>query len=116
VVQSQDPSDKGFEGETAAERKRRLGALGVDGAGGDDSPSDSEGDETGDPLETGRGTHVRSSEQTEKLAPARAPGIRFADQPRIPTKDERAAEEAKEKEGVESGKKSKLGGFPWGKK
>jgi NhaP-type Na+/H+ or K+/H+ antiporter len=116
VAQGQESSDEGFEGETAAERKRRLGALGVGGTAGDDSPSDSEGDETGDPLETGRGTHARTSEQTEKLAPARAPGIRFADQPRVPTKDERALEEAKEKEGVETGKKSKLGGFPWGKK
>jgi hypothetical protein len=111
--QQSQSADEGFEGETAAERKRRLGALGV---GGEDSPSDSEGDETGDPLETGRGTHMRAAEQTEKLTPSRAPGIRFADQPRIPTKDERAAEEAKVKEEETTGKKSKLGGFPWGKK
>ncbi|CAO2655230.1 Nn.00g102940.m01.CDS01 [Neocucurbitaria sp. VM-36] len=98
--------DDSFEGETAAERKRRLGALGV---GGDDSPeSDSEGEETGDPLETGRGTHTRVGEQNQTLAPPRAPGIRFADQPRIPTKDERAAEDAKEKEERESSKKSGL--------
>ena len=111
---SQQPSasSDGFEGETAAERKRRLGALGV---GGDDSPeSDSEGEpEIGDPMETGRGTHSQTAKQN--LAPPRAPGIRFADQPRIPTKDERAAEDARLKEEAEASKRSKLG-FPWGKK
>ncbi|KAF1847025.1 uncharacterized protein K460DRAFT_51881 [Cucurbitaria berberidis CBS 394.84] len=98
--------NESFDGETAAERKRRLGALGV---GEDDSPeSDSEDEETGDPLETGRGTHSRAGEQKQALPPPRAPGIRFADQPRIPTKDERAAEDAKEKEERETGKKSGL--------
>ncbi|KAF2851526.1 Na+/H+ antiporter-like protein Nha1 [Plenodomus tracheiphilus IPT5] len=87
--------DKAFEGETAAERRRRLGALGV---GGQQTPeSDSEGEETGDPLETGRGTHDTKG----TLSPPRTPGIRFADQPRIPTKDERAAEDARDKEGKE---------------
>jgi hypothetical protein len=90
--------EEGFEGETAAERRRRLGALGV---GKDDTPeSDSEDEETGDPLETGRGTHSRAAEPSQKaLSPMpRAPGIRFADQPRVPTKDERAAADAREKE------------------
>jgi hypothetical protein len=84
--------DAGFEGETAAERKRRLGALGV---GDDDTPdSESEGEEAGDPMQTGRGTHPE-----QKNVPAtRTPGIRFAEQPRIPTKDERAADERVEKE------------------
>ncbi|EMD65072.1 hypothetical protein GGP41_003719 [Bipolaris sorokiniana] len=97
-----------FEGETAAERKRRLGALGV---AKDDTPeSDSEDEETGDPLETGRGTHSRaaaepSSQKTLSPAP-RTPGIRFADQPRVPTKDERVAEEAREKEESEREKKN----------
>jgi NhaP-type Na+/H+ or K+/H+ antiporter len=89
--------DAGFEGETAAERKRRLGALGV----GDDSP-ESESDreeEGGDPMETGRGTHSRAGEPKNAPSPAtRTPGIRFAEQPRIPTKDERAADDAQEKE------------------
>ena len=87
----------GLEGETAAERKRRLGALGV---GGDETPeSDSEGDEeAGDPMETGRGTHSRAGEPKNTIAPPRTPGIRFAEQPRIPTKDERAANDAQEKE------------------
>ena len=111
--QQQSTASEGFEGETAAERKRRLGALGV---GGEDSPeSESEGEpETGDPMETGRGTHSQAAKQN--LAPSRAPGIRFADAPRIPTKDERAAEDARQKEEVETGKKSKLSGFPWQKK
>jgi len=111
--QQQSASSEGFEGETAAERKRRLGALGV---GGEDSPeSDSEGEpETGDPMETGRGTHSQAAKQN--LAPPRAPGIRFADQPRVPTKDERALEEARQKEETETAKKSKLGGFPWSRK
>jgi NhaP-type Na+/H+ or K+/H+ antiporter len=90
-------ADAGFEGETAAERKRRLGALGV---GGDETPeSDSEGEEGGDPMETGRGTHTRAGEP-KKTTPAatRTPGIRFAEQPRIPTKDERSALDAAEKE------------------
>ncbi|KAH6642227.1 Sodium/hydrogen exchanger family-domain-containing protein [Boeremia exigua] len=105
-------SSGGFEGETAAERKRRLGALGV---GGEDSPeSDSEGEpETGDPMETGRGTHSQAAKQN--LAPPKAPGIRFADQPRVPTKDERAAEDARQKEESET-KKTRLSGFPWQKK
>lgn len=111
--QQQSAAKDNFEGETAAERKRRLGALRV---AGEDSPeSDSEGEpETGDPMETGRGTHSQASKQ--KLAPPRAPGIRFAEQPRVPTKDERAAEDAREKEGTESSKKGKLSGFPWQKK
>lgn len=93
--------EKAFEGETAAERRRRLGALGV---GGQQTPeSDSEGEETGDPLETGRGTHDAKG----PLSPPRTPGIRFADQPRIPTKDERAAEDAREKDG--KGKEGKTG-------
>ena len=99
-------SSQGFEGETAAERKRRLGALGVSG---DETPeSDSDGEETGDPLETGRGTHARDGEPQDSLAPPRAPGIRFADQPRIPTKDERMAEDAREKMERENNKKGGL--------
>jgi hypothetical protein len=100
------------EGETAAERKRRLGALGM---GEDDYPdSDSDEEEGGDPLATGRGTHHRSAggngaqqqSATQVGGRPRAPGIRFAEQPRIPTKDERAAEE---KEDVASGSGGKLG-------
>jgi NhaP-type Na+/H+ or K+/H+ antiporter len=99
-------SDEAFPGETAAERKRRLGALGVSG---DETPeTDSEDEETGDPLETGRGTHTRAGEPKQTIAPPRTPGIRFADQPRIPTKDERAAEDAKEKEERDGSKKSGL--------
>jgi NhaP-type Na+/H+ or K+/H+ antiporter len=97
-------ADAGFEGETAAERKRRLGALGV---GGDETPeSDSEGEEGGDPMETGRGTHTRAREP-KKTTPvaARTPGIRFAEQPRIPTKDERTALDAAEKEEEEGNEK-----------
>lgn len=100
--------DQGFEGETAAERRRRLGALGVSG---EETPeSESDGEETGDPLETGRGTHshTRVGEPSQSLAPPRAPGIRFADQPRIPTKDERAAEDAKDKGERDNNKKSGL--------
>jgi hypothetical protein len=96
----------GFEGETAAERKRRLGALGV---GGDDSPeSDSDGEEGGDPMETGRGTHTRAGEPKNTVAPPRTPGIRFAEQPRIPTKDERMADDAQDKE-VRDHEKKKTG-------
>ena len=97
----QPEDEDSFEGETAAERKRRLGALGV---GKDDSPeSDSEDEvETGDPLETGRGTQSRGtaepSNQKILSSPPRTPGIRFAEQPRVPTKDERAAEDARVKE------------------
>jgi len=97
IPPSHEP-EEGFEGETAAERRRRLGALGV---GKDDTPeSDSEDEETGDPMETGRGTHSRAAEPSQKtLSPTpRTPGIRFADQPRVPTKDERAAEDARVKE------------------
>jgi NhaP-type Na+/H+ or K+/H+ antiporter len=99
--------DAGFEGETAAERKRRLGALGV---GGDETPeSDSEGEEGGDPMETGRGTHTRTGEpKGSAVAARRTPGIRFAEQPRIPTKDERAANDAAEKE-EEGNEKRKSG-------
>ncbi|ORY15262.1 Na+/H+ antiporter-like protein Nha1 [Clohesyomyces aquaticus] len=105
-------------GETAAERKRRLGALGI---GQDDSPapSDSEDDEGGDPLETGRGTEQHGSPQHKSQAQRpRAPGIRFAEQPRIPTKDERAAETAAEQEEGKPGSSSGRRGFgklKWGK-
>ncbi|KAF1948695.1 hypothetical protein CC80DRAFT_377898, partial [Byssothecium circinans] len=82
-------------GETAAERKRRLGALGVKNEDdADDTPeseSDSDAEEAGDPLQTGRGTHHHQQQQQSSPAP-RAPGIRFAEEPRIPTKDERAKE------------------------
>jgi Na(+)/H(+) antiporter len=102
-------ADKGFEGETAAERKRRLGALGVGGA--DDSPeSDSEAEEGGDPLETGRGTHTKTGDsKSVPAAQARTPGIRFAEQPRIPTKDERAKEAEGEREQEGEKRKSGLG-------
>jgi hypothetical protein len=104
----QSPEGESFSGETAAERKRRLGALGV---GGDNTPeSDSEDEETGDPLETGRGTHHRPGELKQTMSPTpRTPGIRFADQPRMPTKDERAAEDAKEKDDREKESKKKSG-------
>lgn len=100
----QPRGEAGFEGETAAERKRRLGALGV---GGDDSPesSDSEDEEVGDPMETGRHTHPRPGEPSQTQAPRRTPGIRFAEQPRIPTKDERAFEDAQERETRDAEKK-----------
>lgn len=105
-AEPQPQEEEGFEGETAAERKRRLGALGV---GNDDSPeSDSDDEETGDPLETGRGTHSHGEPSGKILSPARrTPGIRFADQPRVPTKDERAAEDAREKEDLEREKEQK---------
>jgi NhaP-type Na+/H+ or K+/H+ antiporter len=110
IPPSQMP-EEGFEGETAAERRRRLGALGV---GKDDTPeSDSEDEETGDPLETGRGTHSRAAELSQKsISPTpRTPGIRFADQPRIPTKDERAAEDARVKEEDQKEKDGKKSGL-----
>lgn len=88
-------ADEALEGETAAERRRRLGALGVGDEGVPESDSDDE--ETGDPLQTGRGTH----DPRDTLSTPRTPGIRFADQPRVPTKDERAAEDAREKDGKE---------------
>lgn len=112
------------EGETAAERKRRLGALGM-GSGDDSGPeSDSDLEEGGDPLETGRGTHGKKVEfgagaggkggsnskedkdkekEERQEAQKRAPGIRFAEQPRIPTKDERAQETRDEKEKEDGG-------------
>lgn len=114
------PKSRMDEGETAAERRRRLGALGIsgddDGAASADSSDEEEG---GDPLATGRGTRQgRSSGSTARhLSPTsaehpRTPGIRFAEQPRVPTKDERHAEEKREKdegkEGGSGGIKSKL--------
>ncbi|PSN65986.1 Na+/H+ antiporter-like protein Nha1 [Corynespora cassiicola Philippines] len=111
------PKSRMDEGETAAERKRRLGALGM---GEDDSPaSDSEDEEGGDPLETGQQRRMAAS-PSESLAPPRTPGIRFAEQPRIPTKDERALEEKREKEEEEKadeGQKKGFGRLKWkGKK
>jgi NhaP-type Na+/H+ or K+/H+ antiporter len=104
-------SSPALEGETAAERKRRLGALGV---GGNDTPeSESENEEEGgDPMETGRKTHgEREREQSKKLEVPRPPGIRFAEQPRIPTKDERVAEGEREREREGEKRKSGLGKF-----
>ncbi|CAI6341259.1 unnamed protein product [Periconia digitata] len=108
------------EGETAVERKRRLGALGMGGDDNSPNDSDSDAEEAGDPLQTGRGTHhskgkagegSSGSQQQQKqksgnLAPPRTPGIRFAEQPRIPTKDERAKEDAAEREEDQAGKTS----------
>ncbi|KAF2189046.1 hypothetical protein K469DRAFT_564996 [Zopfia rhizophila CBS 207.26] len=124
----QAPKSHMDEGETAAERRRRLGALGI---GQDDSPdSESEVEEGGDPMETGRGTHPspqrkkevqkESQRELEPTSP-RAPGIRFAEQPRVPTRDERAAEAAaeavKEKESTAETSKGRLGfgRLRWGK-
>jgi Na(+)/H(+) antiporter len=100
------------EGETAAERKRRLGALGM-GSGEESSPeSDSDAEEGGDPLETGRGSHTAQ----QQAAARRTPGIRFAEQPRIPTKDERAQEDREEKDDTESSsRKGPLGKLRWKK-
>ncbi|PVH92598.1 hypothetical protein DM02DRAFT_543299 [Periconia macrospinosa] len=106
------------EGETAAERKRRLGALGM---GGDDDnnpdDSDSDAEEAGDPLQTGRGTHHHHKAKAKAAAGgesstfgAGAPGIRFAEQPRIPTKDERAKEDAAEREVQEAASKASAKG------
>ncbi|KAF2468951.1 uncharacterized protein BDR25DRAFT_357301 [Lindgomyces ingoldianus] len=126
IPPSHAPKSHMDEGETAAERKRRLGALGI---GQDDSPdSESEEEEGGDPLETGRGTHhghshgspQRNREQQPQPQGERprAPGIRFAEQPRIPTKDERAAAAAAEQEaastaGPSSGRRG-FGKLRWG--
>ena len=111
-------------GETAAERKRRLGALGQHD---DDSPESDSEEEGGDPLETGRGTQhspqakreLGSAEEPSAQAPMpRPPGIRFAEQPRIPTKDERAAADAKEKEDAapsSSAGRIGFGKLKWGK-
>lgn len=126
---SHGPKSRMDEGETEAERKRRLGALGF---GQDDSQdSESEEEEAGDPLETGRGTHHghHSPAAQRNLAPQqstaqegrpRAPGIRFAEQPRIPTKDERAAADKEEREATKaeassSGSKLGLGKLRWKK-
>lgn len=116
------PKSRMDEGETAAERKRRLGALGM-GNGDDSSPeSDSDAEEGGDPLETGRGTQssARRAEGSTSQRPQtegtrRAPGIRFAEQPRIPTKDERAQENKDEREAADNTKKHGLGRLKWKK-
>ncbi|KAF2111430.1 Sodium/hydrogen exchanger family-domain-containing protein [Lophiotrema nucula] len=119
VSPSHAPKSRMDEGETEAERRRRLGALGI---GNSSSPSDSESDEeeTGDPMETGRGTNSQASyfpqpSSSQPVSPApRTPGIRFAEQPRIPTKDERkAAEEEEERQKREGsgGESSRRIGF-----
>jgi NhaP-type Na+/H+ or K+/H+ antiporter len=122
------PKSRMDEGETNAERKRRLGALGI---GQDDSPdSDSDAEEGGDPLETGRGTHT-TPQQTrvpqsqepgaerggQSNSQRRTPGIRFAEQPRVPTKDERMKEDQEEKgKGKEESSKAHgLGKLRWRK-
>ncbi|KAF1966389.1 hypothetical protein BU23DRAFT_327157 [Bimuria novae-zelandiae CBS 107.79] len=110
------PKSRMDEGETAAERRRRLGALGM--GGGDDPDSESDIEEGGDPLETGRGTHTgaRKTEASgaQPGTERRTPGIRFAEQPRIPTKDERAQED-RDKEAAEGSKKGALGRLKWKK-
>ncbi|KAF2280664.1 uncharacterized protein EI97DRAFT_428761 [Westerdykella ornata] len=100
----QGPKSRMDEGETAAERKRRLGALGMGDGNTPDSESDDE--EEGGPLATRRGLRPASPNGEQQQAarrttaaqaePARPPGIRFAEQPRIPTKDERAAAAAEQ--------------------
>jgi Na(+)/H(+) antiporter len=117
------PKSRMDEGETAAERKRRLGALGM-GNGDESSPeSDSDAEEGGDPLETGRGTHnsaarkaeASSSQGAQAGTAKRTPGIRFAEQPRVPTKDERAQEDKDEKDAADGNKKLGLGRLKWKK-
>ncbi|KAF2743592.1 hypothetical protein M011DRAFT_410270 [Sporormia fimetaria CBS 119925] len=88
----QHPKSRMDEGETAAERKRRLGALGI-GDDNDDSPSSSDSDnEASDPLGQ-LGARKSPEERTTR------PGIRFAEEPRILTKDERMAEKEVEEQG-----------------
>jgi NhaP-type Na+/H+ or K+/H+ antiporter len=121
------------QGETAAERKRRLGALGINNKEDDDetpnSDSDSDAEEAGDPLQTGRGTqsHNKGESSTTaghgkhgsgaggatsgNTASKRTPGIRFADQPRVPTKDERAAAEAAQRDEESENASGKKGGL-----
>ncbi|KAF2490112.1 hypothetical protein BU16DRAFT_553297 [Lophium mytilinum] len=65
-------------GETAAERRRRLGALGMGDQG--DSDSESGEEESGDPLATGRGESAGKGAAATSAA-QRAPGIRFAELP-----------------------------------
>jgi hypothetical protein len=70
--------------------------------------------EAGDPLETGRHTHSRTGEEKKKggmLSPPRTPGIRFAEQPRIPTKDERVRDEEREREEREAERKKGASGL-----
>ncbi|KAF2646031.1 hypothetical protein P280DRAFT_387866 [Massarina eburnea CBS 473.64] len=95
------------EGETAAERKRRLGALGMNQDDAPGSDSDSDAEEAGDPLQTGRGTGAHRTKGAGSTQPLRTPGIRFAEQPRIPTKDERAAAQKEEESEGDEGKKGK---------
>jgi NhaP-type Na+/H+ or K+/H+ antiporter len=111
----QAPKSRMDEDETAAERKRRLGALGM---GEDDAPdSESDEEEGGDPLATGRGTNrsaggsLAPKQSAAQGGRPRAPGIRFAEEPRIPTKDERVAaeREEEEKEAAASSSQGKLG-------
>ncbi|KAF2806582.1 uncharacterized protein BDZ99DRAFT_490326 [Mytilinidion resinicola] len=65
-------------GETAAERRRRLGALGMGEQG--DSDSESGEEEVGDPLATRRGESAGKGAAMTTAA-QRAPGIRFAELP-----------------------------------
>ncbi|KAF2204127.1 hypothetical protein GQ43DRAFT_365280 [Delitschia confertaspora ATCC 74209] len=123
---SQVPKSHMDEGETAAERKRRLGALGIGEDNSPDSESENE-EEMGDPLETGRGT--KSGEGGKLAAGMPSPqnggqraSIRFADQPRMETRERAATREAAthESEGEggreegHSGVRGRLGRLRWG--
>ncbi|KAL9606108.1 MAG: hypothetical protein Q9179_000734 [Wetmoreana sp. 5 TL-2023] len=74
-------TDDGVEaGETQAERRRRLAALGEAGAGADEESSDS--DDSEGPRQPKKG-HVPVAEPGQEEVQRRAPGIRFADSPAV---------------------------------
>lgn len=105
------------EGETTAERKRRLGALGISEEQAPDS--DSEGEEGGDPLETGRGTHshgpAHSSEsrRSPNAEPER-PSIRFAEAVVRGDEEKEAGTGAAGGSGGGHGVRSRMGRLKWG--
>ncbi|KAL8729151.1 MAG: hypothetical protein Q9181_005097 [Wetmoreana brouardii] len=74
-------SDAGVEaGETQAERRRRLAALGEAGAGAEEESSDS--DDSEGPRQPKKG-HIPVAEPGQEEVQRRAPGIRFADSPAV---------------------------------
>jgi Na(+)/H(+) antiporter len=108
------------EGETVAERKRRLGALGISKEAPD---SESEDEEGGDPLETGRGTHSHVSSHPHsgsrpQTAEPERPSIRFAEPRReavLKEDDEKEAGTGASGSGSgHHGVMSRIGRLKWG--
>lgn len=101
AAQQADPAP-----DAPAERQRRLAAL-----QGSSSPPGSRRQSISKPVVSSDDGGFGGETAAERKVPPRTPGIRFAEQPRMPTKDERAANDAQEKASEKEEKEGKRRGL-----